>query len=140
MTKQTVPRLETLNILLATRLANTIIEAMNTNITQFTIASGSEIALSQVKSTRKLPIFVDNQVARLRKITTQLKLKGPQWLATDSMPAKIREVEKVEQIDLTEDDVEKAMAELHYVDTLTSPQANLLSHFLSSESLLMITA
>ncbi|KAK6028879.1 hypothetical protein OSTOST_05029 [Ostertagia ostertagi] len=60
--KQTIPRLELVAILMATRLCNNI--RLN------------EIALCWIKSCKKLPVFVENQRKKIVEIKTKLESDG----------------------------------------------------------------
>lgn len=71
----TTPKLELLAILLAFRLAQSVATVIS-NIRKINIASDSLIALSWVRSTRKLPLFVINQRNRIRTIMNTLTELG----------------------------------------------------------------
>ncbi|KHJ87535.1 hypothetical protein OESDEN_12690, partial [Oesophagostomum dentatum] len=75
-TVQTIPRLELLAILVVMRLAKTVTNAMSTSISGVNIASDSEIALAWIKSSRKLPPFVNNQKERISKLRAQFEGNG----------------------------------------------------------------
>ncbi|KIH53608.1 hypothetical protein ANCDUO_16259 [Ancylostoma duodenale] len=76
--KQTVSRLETLGILMAIRLAKTIHTATKEKIWQVNILSVSEIALSWLKTSRKLPLCVDSQKCRILKVRDAIEAIGAQ--------------------------------------------------------------
>uniref|UniRef100_A0A1I7XF30 RNase H domain-containing protein n=1 Tax=Heterorhabditis bacteriophora TaxID=37862 RepID=A0A1I7XF30_HETBA len=62
-----IPRLELTAITLAIRLAKEIMDATQSETTRVNIISDSTIALSWLKSTRRLPIFITDQVDRIKK-------------------------------------------------------------------------
>ncbi|XGW10254.1 hypothetical protein V3C99_012050 [Haemonchus contortus] len=72
--KQTIPRLELVAILMATRLCNNI--RLKYDIHEISIASDSEIALCWIKSCKKLPVFVENQRKKIVEIKTKLESNG----------------------------------------------------------------
>ncbi|ETN83958.1 hypothetical protein NECAME_17313 [Necator americanus] len=63
-----IPRLELLAILIFVRLAKTIVTKYRHRLKYVHIVSDSKIALAWRQSSRKLPLFVENQVDRIRKI------------------------------------------------------------------------
>ncbi|EYB96025.1 hypothetical protein Y032_0154g2997 [Ancylostoma ceylanicum] len=71
--RQTIPRLELVGILMATRLSKAVASNMNGHIEEINIVTDSEIALCWLKSSKKLPIFVSNQRERIVDIREQLK-------------------------------------------------------------------
>nr|CDJ88883.1 Retrotransposon domain containing protein [Haemonchus contortus] len=72
-TKQTIPRLELVAILMAMRLARTITTAIKKGLLQINVLSDSEIALSWLKSAKTLPAFITNQRDRIMKIRETLQ-------------------------------------------------------------------
>ncbi|XGW22651.1 hypothetical protein V3C99_005119 [Haemonchus contortus] len=75
-TKQTIPKLEVVAILMATRLAKNIASAIRIKLNEINLLSDSEIALSWIKSSRKLPLFVENQKQHILKIKDGLESAG----------------------------------------------------------------
>ncbi|KHJ89020.1 integrase core domain protein, partial [Oesophagostomum dentatum] len=75
-TKQTIPRLETLAILMAIRLARTIIDATSEALKEVNLLTDSEIVLSWIRSNRDLPPFVERQKNRILKIRDHLVSAG----------------------------------------------------------------
>uniref|UniRef100_A0A7I5E6D1 Integrase catalytic domain-containing protein n=1 Tax=Haemonchus contortus TaxID=6289 RepID=A0A7I5E6D1_HAECO len=74
--RQTIPRLETLAILMGIRLAKSIAAICEKYLKQVHILSDSEIALCWIKSARDLPMFVENQKCRILKEKTIIEHKG----------------------------------------------------------------
>uniref|UniRef100_A0A7I4Z638 RNase H domain-containing protein n=1 Tax=Haemonchus contortus TaxID=6289 RepID=A0A7I4Z638_HAECO len=75
-TKQTIPKLEVVAILMATRLAKNIASAIRIQLNEINLLSDSEIALSWIKSSRTLPLFVENQKQHILKIKDGLESVG----------------------------------------------------------------
>lgn len=74
--KQTIPKLELIGIVIGMRLAKTIFDVSKHKISQINIASDSEIALSWIKKSGKVPIFVDNQRNHILKLKRQFQSQG----------------------------------------------------------------
>nr|CDJ96427.1 Retrotransposon domain containing protein [Haemonchus contortus] len=72
-TKQTIPKLEVVAIVMATRLAKNIASAIGIKLNEVNLLSDSEIALSWIKSNRKLPLLVENQKQHILKIKDGLE-------------------------------------------------------------------
>ncbi|ETN81764.1 hypothetical protein NECAME_02054 [Necator americanus] len=68
-----IPRLELLAILISVRLAKTIVTKYRHRLKAVHIVSDSKIALAWRQSSRKLPLFVENQVDRIRKIEQSIR-------------------------------------------------------------------
>ncbi|KHJ96564.1 hypothetical protein OESDEN_03473 [Oesophagostomum dentatum] len=75
-TKETIPRLEIVGILMALHLGTTISDASEAQVLKINIASDSEIAFCWVKNAKKLPIFVENQQNRIKLLKSDLNSKG----------------------------------------------------------------
>ncbi|KAK6742031.1 hypothetical protein RB195_009726 [Necator americanus] len=73
---QTIPKLELLGILIAARLGCSILSAVQAKIEEVNIVSDSEIALYWIKSSKKVPVFVANQRAKILSIKQQLDNRG----------------------------------------------------------------
>ncbi|VDL65790.1 unnamed protein product, partial [Nippostrongylus brasiliensis] len=73
--RQTIPRLEMVGVLMASRLCKSIAETYKI-ITRASIVTDSEIALYWLNSSKKLPPFVTNQRDRIMKMKNNLETKG----------------------------------------------------------------
>ena len=110
----TLPRLELMATLVASRLANFVSHALaHVKITKQVIWSDSQIVIHWLLGTKKLPCFVQNRVQEIRKFNGEIKYcptkdnpadlitrgitteelthstpwwKGPQWLNTGDWP------------------------------------------------------
>ncbi|KAK6024921.1 Pao retrotransposon peptidase, partial [Ostertagia ostertagi] len=71
-----IPRLELLAILLALRLAESISTTLYIVVSDIFIVSDSRIALSWIRTSRKLPLFIMNQRDRIRTIINRLTARG----------------------------------------------------------------
>ncbi|XGW27542.1 hypothetical protein V3C99_007836 [Haemonchus contortus] len=74
--KLSIPRLELIAILISLRLAKTILHVYKGRIQSLHIVNDSKIALAWLQSSRKLPVFVSNQVDRIHKLTRQIQELG----------------------------------------------------------------
>ncbi|VDO78147.1 unnamed protein product [Heligmosomoides polygyrus] len=74
--KLSIPRLELLALLISLRLASSILRVHQRHIQCVQIVSDSKIALAWAQSSRRLPLFVANQVDCIRKITRQIQDLG----------------------------------------------------------------
>ncbi|KAK5982915.1 hypothetical protein GCK32_022806, partial [Trichostrongylus colubriformis] len=63
-----IPRLELLAILISLRLAKTILRSYKGRIKLVRIVNDSRIALAWIQTTKRLPLFVANQVERIKKL------------------------------------------------------------------------
>uniref|UniRef100_A0A7I4YWU9 RNase H domain-containing protein n=1 Tax=Haemonchus contortus TaxID=6289 RepID=A0A7I4YWU9_HAECO len=72
------PKLELLAVLLAFRLAESIAFALNYAISTINIASDSLIALSWIRTVRKVPLFVANQRDKIKAHINRLIAHGCQ--------------------------------------------------------------
>ncbi|XGW01565.1 hypothetical protein V3C99_014021 [Haemonchus contortus] len=90
-TRQTIPRLEMLAILIAIRLGKTIATASKKPIKDVNVLSDSEIALCWITGTDDLPTFVENQKYRIMKVKKSIELSGILvkfwYVPTDRNPA-----------------------------------------------------
>ncbi|VDL79031.1 unnamed protein product [Nippostrongylus brasiliensis] len=73
--KQTIPRLELLAILMGVRLCNNICTNSLSLIKEVNIITDSKVALAWIKSSRKLPVFVANQKERIDNVVKFLRKK-----------------------------------------------------------------
>uniref|UniRef100_A0A7I4Z4F9 Reverse transcriptase domain-containing protein n=1 Tax=Haemonchus contortus TaxID=6289 RepID=A0A7I4Z4F9_HAECO len=74
--KLSIPRLELIAILISLRLAKTILHVYKGRIQSLHIVNDSKIALAWLQSSRKLSVFVSNQVDRIHKLTRQVQEFG----------------------------------------------------------------
>ncbi|KAK6031591.1 hypothetical protein OSTOST_02251 [Ostertagia ostertagi] len=72
----TIPRLELLAILISLRLAKTILRSYQGRITKVYIVNDSKIALAWTQTSRRLPLFVANQVDRIKKLHHSIQELG----------------------------------------------------------------
>ena len=73
--KQTIPRLELLALLMGTRLSSNIYNSISSFIKEINVVTYSKVALAWIRSSRKLPLFVNNQRERITKIVSSLNSK-----------------------------------------------------------------